>query len=163
MIDCFQRVQRLIAHLCVCSRALPLYASLLSLGLEGYRSLVGRNISFARQVADFLRQHPAYDVLTPEPSSSRARSDPFSYRVYTVVLFAPSALAPTRYRTSTRENPDPAATFLAAINASREMFVTGTSWRGRKAVRIAVSNWMTHESRDLDIVKRVLDRVMNES
>jgi glutamate/tyrosine decarboxylase-like PLP-dependent enzyme len=141
------------------SRALPLYASLLSLGSEGYKSLVHRNISFARKIDSFLRSHPAYDVLTPDPSLS-STTDPFSFKVFNIVLFAPSSSAPAQYRIASPDNPDPSATFLSAINESKEMFVTGTSWRGRKAVRIAVSNWMTDEGRDLEIVKAVLDRIM---
>ncbi|GAA5953725.1 hypothetical protein JCM3765_006950 [Sporobolomyces pararoseus] len=140
-------------------RALPLYCSLLSLGSKGYKSLIRRQISFARKLESYLRSHPAYKVLTPSSSSGES-SDPFSYQVYNIVLFKPSSLAPIKFRLSSPENPDPSTTFLAALNESKEIFVTGTSWRGEKAVRIAVSNWMTLETRDLEIVKKVLDRVM---
>ncbi|GAA5844534.1 hypothetical protein JCM5353_001301 [Sporobolomyces roseus] len=142
-------------------RALPLYASLLSLGIDGYRSLVQRNVAFARQVDTFLRSHSKYDVLTPTPDYS-PNSNPLSFKVLNIVIFAPSSSAPARYREFTEDNPDPAATFLASLNSTNEIFVTGTTWRGRKAVRIAVSNWMTDEGRDLAIVKGVLDRVMQE-
>lgn len=145
----------------VFSRALPLYASLLSLGIDGYRSLIQRNVAFARQVDTFLRSHSKYDVLTPTPNHS-PNSNPLSFKVLNIVIFAPSSSAPARYRESTEDNPDPAATFLASLNSTNEIFVTGTTWRGRKAVRIAVSNWMTDEERDLAIVKGVLDRVMQE-
>ncbi|BGP44145.1 hypothetical protein JCM10449v2_008209 [Rhodotorula kratochvilovae] len=145
-------------------RALPLYASLLSLGQAGYARLVSRNIAFARRVETFLRSHPAYDVLTPPSPAASVAEDPFAFRVLNVVLFAPSPAAPSRFRLATAENPDPAGTFLRALNGSNEIFCTGTAWRGRKAVRLAVSNWGTElvEGREWEIVRRVLERVMEE-
>ncbi|GAA5847612.1 hypothetical protein JCM9279_005324 [Rhodotorula babjevae] len=147
-------------------RALPLYASLLSLGRGGYARLVERNVAFARRVEAFLRTHPAYDILTPAPSRSAPSlaDDPFAFRILNIVLFAPSSLAPERYRVATAANPDPAATFLGAINATNEVFCTGTTWRGRKAVRLAVSNWQTElvEGREWEVVRRVLERVASE-
>ncbi|GAA5909108.1 hypothetical protein JCM8208_007433 [Rhodotorula glutinis] len=145
-------------------RALPVYASLLSLGRAGYARLVERNITFARRIESFLRSHPSFDVLTPAPSTAPTADAPFAFRVLNIVLFAPSSLAPERYRVATAANPDPAATFLGAINASNEVFCTGTSWRGKKAVRIAVSNWQTElvEGREWEVVRRVLERVASE-
>ncbi|TNY22298.1 pyridoxal phosphate-dependent transferase [Rhodotorula diobovata] len=145
-------------------RALPLYASLLSLGKAGYARLVARNVAFARRVEAFLRSHPGYDVLTPSPSPASIADDPFAFRTLNIVLFAPSSLAPERYRLASASSPDPAAAFLQAINASNEVFCTGTTWRGRKAVRLAVSNWGTEleEGREWEVVRRVLERVMHE-
>ncbi|GAA6025450.1 hypothetical protein JCM8202_003614 [Rhodotorula sphaerocarpa] len=140
-------------------RALPLYASLLSLGASGYADLVQRNIAFARRAEAYLRAHPAFEVLTPEwpePVGSAAEnestalvdprpaadpSDPWRFRPLNIVLFAPSPLAPSTYLPSS--GPSGAAKFLAKLNESREGFFTGTVWRGRAAVRMAVSNGMT--------------------
>jgi hypothetical protein len=52
-----------------------------------------------------------------------------------------------------------------AINASRQIYVSGTAWDGKPAVRVAVSNWRTGTrdgKRDdvLDVVKKVLVEVM---
>ncbi|KPV72723.1 uncharacterized protein RHOBADRAFT_46318 [Rhodotorula graminis WP1] len=145
-------------------RALPLYASLLSLGHAGYARLIERNVAFARRIESFLRTHPSFDILTPAPSTASPADAPFAFRVLNIVLFAPSSLAPERYRVASSTNPDPAATFLGAINASNEVFCTGTSWRGRKAVRIAVSNWQTEleEGREWEVVRKVLERVARE-
>ncbi|GAA5994479.1 hypothetical protein JCM5350_004159 [Sporobolomyces pararoseus] len=134
-------------------RALPLYCSLLSLGSKGYKSLIQRQISFARNLESYLRSHSAYQVLTPSP---RDDDDPYYYKLYNVILFKPSSLAPTKYL----DNSSGDNLLVKALNESREIFVTGTQWRGEKAVRIAVSNWMTLEERDLEIVKKVLDKVM---
>jgi glutamate/tyrosine decarboxylase-like PLP-dependent enzyme len=32
---------------------------------------------------------------------------------------------------------------MAAINASGEAFFTGTTWRGRRCMRVSVSSWRT--------------------
>jgi hypothetical protein len=81
-----------------------------------------------------------------------------------VVLFAPSSSAPSRFRETSEANPDPAATFLDALNSSNEIFLTPTTWRGRKAVRLAISNWGTEleEGKEWAVVKRVLEGVMEE-
>ncbi|KWU42050.1 PLP-dependent transferase [Rhodotorula sp. JG-1b] len=143
-------------------RALPLYASLLSLGKNGYASLVQRNIAFARLAEQYLRSHPAFDVLTPEPlsSSSDEADDPWRFQVLNIVLFAPSTTnGPRRFI----NDPD---SFLRELNETRECFFTPTVWRGRKAVRMAVSNWMTglgvddlEESEEWKVVKGVFERV----
>ncbi|GAA5865025.1 hypothetical protein JCM3774_003942 [Rhodotorula dairenensis] len=138
-------------------RALPLYASLLSLGKSGYAALVQRNVAFARLAEQYLRVHPAFDVLTPDPASNP--DDPWHFRVLNIVLFAPSRTAPARFHAE----PD---AFLRELNASRECFFTPTVWRGRQAVRMAVSNWMTglgadvvEESKEWRIARSVFERV----
>lgn len=47
------------------------------------------------------------------------------------------------------------------INNTRKVYVSGTAWRGQKAVRLAVSNWRTGDA-DLEIVKQVLDEVVQK-
>lgn len=58
---------------------------------------------------------------------------------------------------------------IKAINETRRIFVTITSWDGVGAVRIAVSNWRTangesgvEASSELAEVKAVLTQVMRE-
>ncbi|GAA5963489.1 hypothetical protein JCM8115_003383 [Rhodotorula mucilaginosa] len=141
-------------------RALPLYASLLSLGKNGYASLVQRNIAFARLAEQYLRSHPAFDVLTPEPTAASSDTDPWRFQVLNIVLFAPSTTnSPRRFI----DDPD---SFLRELNETRECFFTPTVWRGRKAVRMAVSNWMTglgvedlEESKEWKVVKGVFEQV----
>jgi hypothetical protein len=90
--------------------------------------------------------------------------DPFSFRLLNIVLFAPSSTAPSRYREASESNSDPAGTFLDALNSSNEIFLTPTTWRGRKAVRLAVSNWGTdlETGKEWEIVRRVFEGVMEE-
>lgn len=47
------------------------------------------------------------------------------------------------------------------INNTRKVYVSGTAWRGQKAVRLAVSNWRTGDA-DLEIVKQVFDEVVQK-
>jgi glutamate/tyrosine decarboxylase-like PLP-dependent enzyme len=135
-------------------RALPVYASLISLGRDGLAEMIVRNISFARTVETWMRFSPFYDILTPPPTPAPT---PSSYKVLNIVLFAPSSLAPTRF-----QGPGGAALLCQSINASKECYVTGTTWRGRGGIRLAVSNWDTRVERDWEIVRRVLERAMEE-
>ncbi|SCV68244.1 BQ2448_365 [Microbotryum intermedium] len=135
--------------------ALPVYASLISLGKSGYADLFASNIAFARRIASYLESHPAFDVLTLSSESSRSK---IRFRQLNIVLFAPSQTkAPLRFR-----DDDGADLLRQEINHSRMMYCTGTRWKGRGAIRIAVSNWMTNEDRDWAIVKRVFDRVARD-
>jgi glutamate/tyrosine decarboxylase-like PLP-dependent enzyme len=146
-------------------RALPLYASLVAYGSQGYVKLFERNVMFARRVAAWLKSSYWYKVLnTDEGESDVASSDTSSKmdKMLNIVLFAPSSGAPTRYQTNPEE-------LVRAINDTKKMYVTPTTWRGAKAIRLAVSNWKTgtadadsgdvHDI-DLDIVVGVLEEVM---
>ncbi|ORY66809.1 pyridoxal phosphate-dependent transferase [Leucosporidium creatinivorum] len=143
-------------------RALPLLSSLLSLGRQGYIDLFARNISFATHITTFLRSHASYDVLLPTTSEAP------DYRQMNIVLFSPSSSAPSRF-----QGADGSKQLVKEINGGRKMFVTGTVWRGRGAIRLAVSNWRTevpggerevdgYGGRDWEAVKGVLDGVMRE-
>jgi hypothetical protein len=69
-------------------------------------------------------------------------------------------------RSSVETGKDAGALLAAETNGSREMYVTGTKWMGRGAVRLAVSNWRTglqegeqgggKGESDLEVVQRVL-------
>lgn len=133
-------------------RALPVYASLVQLGRQGFEALVVRNISFARRVIAFLRQHPAYEVLTPEPGSGRG-----GFREMNIAIFAPSRAAPSRF-----QGEGGASELCKAINRNRVIYTTPSKWRERGAVRIAVSNWATSEEEDWAVLRSELERVMTE-
>lgn len=45
-------------------RALPLFASLLSLGKDGYADIVRRNVAFAQRTAHYLDLSPLYEPIT---------------------------------------------------------------------------------------------------
>ncbi|KAJ3195365.1 hypothetical protein HK101_000407 [Irineochytrium annulatum] len=142
-------------------RALPLYANLVSLGRQGFHEMVERNLVFTRRLADWLHARKEVDVLNYCP-----RDGDVGYgELLNIILFAPSADAPEELR-----NPvDGNARMVARINDTGKMYVTPTAWRGRKATRLAVSNWRTgtalwkdgdKDDPDLDIVKAVLTSVL---
>lgn len=125
-------------------RALPVYASLLSYGKDGYQALLERQIRLARMIAGWLFDHPAYTALPV----SQTKADLVA-KTYTIVLF--------------RANEEALNRDLAnRINATSKMFVSGTSWEGRPACRIAVSNWRVEEQRDFEVVTGVLEPIVQE-
>lgn len=131
-------------------RALPLFASLLALGKEGYADIFRRNVAFARRVAAHLAAHPGYELMNLSPEwLTSDRPVPLN-----IVLF--------RGATGSRYDPEDSSAhtrLTAAINGTRRMYVTGTQWGGSGAVRLAVSNWRTGDD-DWDVVRGVLDEVM---
>ncbi|BEI81716.1 hypothetical protein CcaverHIS002_0208760 [Cutaneotrichosporon cavernicola] len=131
-------------------RALPLFASLLSLGKDGYADIVRRNVAFARRVAAHIASHPSYELLNQSPEWL-VNDEPVPLNI---VLFrgAPgSRFDPTAADAHSR--------LTAAINDTRRMYVSGTQWAGNGAVRLAVSNWRTGDD-DFRVVCAVLDEVM---
>lgn len=108
-------------------RALPMYANLVSLGRAGFQELVGRNIAFARAMEQWLRNSPNWDVLTPTSQD---------FKLMNIVLFAPSATC----KDPLLGGDGGAAEAVRRINQGRRIYVSGTSWNGRGALRMAVSN-----------------------
>lgn len=117
-------------------RALPVYAALLNQGRAGFAELYARMARLARGLAAFLRDSPHYELL-PD-----ARLD----EVFIIVLF--------RARDGRLNDR-----LVEEINATRQMYVSGTAWKGAKAVRVAVSNWKVDVERDLRVVTGILTAV----
>jgi glutamate/tyrosine decarboxylase-like PLP-dependent enzyme len=133
-------------------RALPLFASLISLGKDGYRDIIQRNIAFARQIAQYIQGSTSYELLNPSPKGVE------SIVPLNIVLFRGSASShfpPSQEGSSTK--------LTEAINLTRRIYVTGTKWRGQGAIRLAVSNWRTGlNENDFEEVKSVLEQVMQQ-
>jgi glutamate/tyrosine decarboxylase-like PLP-dependent enzyme len=122
-------------------RALPVYASLLSYGKDGYRDMFQRQIRLARGIYDWIFDHPEYTAL-PATSSKSDLLD----QTFMSVLF--------------RAKDDGLNRELSKkINDTSRMFVSGTSWDGAPATRIAISNWRVDVERDLELVTGVLAEV----
>ncbi|KAF4507920.1 hypothetical protein G6O67_004367 [Ophiocordyceps sinensis] len=119
-------------------RALPVYAALLSEGSAGFERLISNMVQLARRLAAFLRDSPDYELLPDES----ARLD----CIFIIVLFRAKDRALNEVLTD-------------RINETRQMHVSGTVWRGSKAVRIAVSNWRVDVKRDFDVVTAILKAV----
>ncbi len=126
-------------------RALPVYATLTAYGRSGYQTMLINQIRFARSVASHIMDHSHFELcgrlLDTKEEVVRG--------TYIVVLFRAKDNALNKE-------------LVQRINATSKIYVSGTSWEGRPASRIAVSNWKCDEARDIVIVQEVLDSVIKQ-
>jgi glutamate/tyrosine decarboxylase-like PLP-dependent enzyme len=113
------------------ARGFAVYAALRSLGRAGLVELVERSCAQARRFADQIAELPGVEVINEV--------------VLNQVLF----------RFEDDERTDGA---LAAVQAGGEVWLSGTTWDGRKAIRVSVSNWQTGEE-ETDLVVDAFRRV----
>ena len=104
------------------ARGFAVYAALRSLGRQGVGKMVEDGCARARQFAEGIAKLDGCDVLNEV--------------VLNQVLFRFADDATTSAR-------------LAAVQASGEAWMAGTTWEGRAAIRLSVSNWRTSE-RDIE-------------
>jgi glutamate/tyrosine decarboxylase-like PLP-dependent enzyme len=100
------------------ARGFAVYAALRSLGRNGLRELVERTCECARRFADGIAQLPGVEVVNDV--------------VLNQVLF----------RFESDEQTD---AVLARVQDAGDVWMSGTTWDGRRAVRVSVSNWQTTE------------------
>ncbi len=106
------------------ARGFAVYAALRSLGRTGLVELVERCCAQARRFAEQIGELPGVTVINEV--------------VLNQVLF----------RFEDDERTDAA---LAAVQASGDVWLSGTTWDGRKAIRVSVSNWQTGDA-ETDLV-----------
>lgn len=123
-------------------RALPVYATLLEFGRSGYAEMLRRQVRLARKIAAYLYADTAYDVL---PRTANAKDQ--IAKTFMIVLF--------RAKDEVLNE-----VLVQKINATNKMYVSGTSWEGKPACRIAISNFRATEERDFPIVQEVLEEVV---
>lgn len=104
------------------ARAVPVWAAIRELGRSGVAELVERTCAHARRFAGRVAELPGCEVLNEV--------------VLNQVLF--------RFADDAATNA-----VLAAVQASGEAWMSGTTWDGRAAIRLSVSNWRTTEA-DID-------------
>ncbi|KAK4138101.1 PLP-dependent transferase [Trichocladium antarcticum] len=119
-------------------RALPVYAVLLSEGRQGIAAMLSRMVLLARAIATFVRDSEHYEWLPSADASLES--------TYIVVLFRATDAALNEG-------------LVDRINSTGKMFVSGTKWDGKKAVRIAVGSWRVHVEKDAAVVREVLTAV----
>jgi len=102
------------------ARGFVLYAAIRSLGREGVRALVERCCALASRIADRLRSADGIEVL----------NDVVLNQV--LVRFG--------------DSDERTRAVIEAIQADGTAWMGGTSWQGRAAMRISVSNWSTTEA-----------------
>jgi glutamate/tyrosine decarboxylase-like PLP-dependent enzyme len=98
------------------ARGFAVYAALRSLGRSGVRELVERCCACARTFAELIAELPGVEVLNEV--------------VLNQVLF--------RFEDDERTDE-----VLAGVQRESRVWMSGTTWDGRKAVRLSVSNWQT--------------------
>jgi glutamate/tyrosine decarboxylase-like PLP-dependent enzyme len=98
------------------ARGFAVYAALRSLGRSGLAELVDRTCSCARRFADGIVQLPGVELLNDV--------------VLNQVLF--------RF-----ESDDRTEEVLLRVQESGDVWMSGTIWNDRRAIRISVSNWQT--------------------
>ncbi|KAG9669578.1 tyrosine decarboxylase, partial [Aureobasidium melanogenum] len=123
-------------------RALPVYANLVAYGREGFVDMLERQIELARKIAAYMHASDAYQLLPP----STQQDDHTHSSIFIIVLFR-------------AVNPDLNAALVRKINATRKIYVSGTSWQAEPACRFAISNWKSSIEKDWDAIKEVLDDV----
>ena len=103
--------------------------------------MFARQVRLARRVAKWIEDSEGLELL---PRVEKARD--FS-SIHIIVPF----------RARDKEVNESLA---ERINASKVMFVSGTSWDEQPAVRIAVSTWKLDVERDFEIIKGVLEQAV---
>jgi len=111
------------------------YAVLRSEGRDGMATMLTRMVLLTREIARFIRDSADYEWL-PDGKASLEQT-------HIIVLFRAKDSQLNEVLTD-------------RINETRRMYVGGTSWEGRKAVRLAVGNWRVDVEKDLAVVKEVL-------
>jgi glutamate/tyrosine decarboxylase-like PLP-dependent enzyme len=117
------------------ARGFAVYAALRSLGRTGVVELVERCCAQARRFAEQIAELPGVEVLNEV--------------VLNQVLF----------RFADDEETDAA---LADVQASGEVWLSGTTWDGRKAIRVSVSNWQTGDD-EIELVVDAFRRTVHAS
>ena len=105
------------------ARGFAVYAALRSLGRSGLAELVERTCACARRFADGIVELDGVEVLNDV--------------VLNQVLF--------RFESDERTDD-----VLQAVQEAGEVWMSGTAWDGRRAIRISVSNWQT-EDEEIDL------------
>jgi len=126
-------------------RALPVYATLVAYGRDGYRDMLERQVGLARGIAKFLLQSVDFELLPEAPEA--AHGEEVLHGIFIIVLF--------------RARDDGLNSQLVErIKAARRIYVSGTVWKGRPACRFAVANWQVQVQRDLSVIEEVRGSVV---
>lgn len=124
------------------ARGFPVYAAIQELGRNGLNALIENSCEMASVLVDRIGQLPNVEVLwRPTLNQGLVRIlDP-----------APGA-SDDDHSVRTEEA-------ISRVNQTGEAFFSGTTWRGKRAIRISVINWRTDQAgveRTIDAVASVL-------
>jgi aromatic-L-amino-acid decarboxylase len=109
-------------------RGLRVWLPIKLFGIGAFRSSLDEKLDLSRWATDQLREVPAVEILA-EPQLS-----------LTAFRWAPAEHSEDGLNDLNRE-------LLRRINARKNVFITGTTLRGRYALRICVLSFRTHQDR----------------
>lgn len=107
--------------------------------------MLHRQIQFARRIARYFSQHPNFDLL-PQAMNGAGAIDQLTY---IIVLFR-------------AKDEDLNSKLVKRINDTSKMYVSGTSWDGTPACRIAAANWQVDPEHDSVTVQSVIEGLLQE-
>ncbi|HSZ51125.1 MAG TPA: pyridoxal-dependent decarboxylase [Caulobacteraceae bacterium] len=123
------------------ARGYAVYAALRELGRDGLADLIERCCAHARGLAHGIAALPGAELVAA-PTLNQG-----------LVRFpAPSPA-------TARDHDLRTDAVIAAINATGEAFFSGTTWQGRRAMRISVCNWRTSDA-DVARTLKAVDSVL---
>lgn len=124
-------------------RGLPVYATLVAYGRNGYAAMIARMVDLARRIAHFVRDECAELELLPRGYYGDELDGMFM-----CVLFR--AIDPAMNEALTKK-----------INGTKRIYASGTRWEGKPACRLAIAKWDVDVERDFSKVKEVLSEVLS--
>jgi glutamate/tyrosine decarboxylase-like PLP-dependent enzyme len=151
-------------------RALPVYAVLVAYGRSGFAEIFAKQVRLARAISNYIDHHPALELL--------AQGSPPSHPTSHFHHLSLSSPQPTGTNTPIERPPYEHTHIIVIFKAkddrvndgladamcrTRRIHVSGSSWQGKKAVRIAVSTWKVEVEQDLAVVKGVLEEILTGS
>ncbi|HEY1387765.1 MAG TPA: aminotransferase class V-fold PLP-dependent enzyme, partial [Ktedonobacterales bacterium] len=125
-------------------RGVATYAALRQLGKDGVADLIDRSCHHARDLVTRIGRLPGAEVVW-EPRINQG-----------LVRFLDGRPGATEAQHDVRTDA-----VIAGIAATGEAFFSGTTWRGRRCMRVSVCNWQTSEhdvARAVATVAHVLER-----
>jgi len=128
-------------------RGFATYAALRQLGRQGVANLIERTCDHAHALVTRIGSLEGAEVVW-EPQINQG-----------LVRFRNPHKDP-REGASATDNDTFTDRIIAEILASGEAFFTGTTWHGRRAMRVSVCNWQT-SAEDVDRVVACVDRILH--
>ncbi|KAF9423333.1 hypothetical protein BGZ94_008322 [Podila epigama] len=130
-------------------RALPVWATLRAYGRAGYEAIVNENCRFAKTMFEWMKhtRPDLYTVLEDECPLN-------------IVVFAKTTKATSDQeggKTSEQRLAEVNKALLENLNNSGVAYFSPTVWKGRPAIRAAISNWRTQVDRDWPVVRSMLE------
>ncbi|KAF9900002.1 hypothetical protein EC991_008043 [Linnemannia zychae] len=132
-------------------RSLPVWATLYAYGRSGYQKIIEENCRYAKTMFDWMKntRPDLYTVLTEECPLNIVV---FAQKMTPELQGTPEGLAKTE--ALDKKNGE----LLKRINETGVAYFSPTVWKGRPAIRAAISNWRTTVEADWEPVRAMLEQ-----